>query len=138
MGLKDEIKKAVNWDAPSVDIEDSLRAVIRKMAQSKSSALLVKLNDVVIGVVTDMDLMRSVVEKKNLDTTMVSEFMTGCELITEKPAKNPCVQLHQGETVENALGILDVSGLHNLVVSGEDDKCSGIVTVRDLLELAES
>jgi CBS domain-containing protein len=57
MGLNAEIKSVVNWDAPSVDIEDNLRKVIKKMLEHKASALAVKVGDKVAGVVTDMDVM---------------------------------------------------------------------------------
>ena len=138
MSLNDEIRSAVNWDAPGVDMDDSLRTAIQKMMDGCTTALLVKMEGIVIGVVTDMDLMRSVVNKEDLDETKVSEFMTGCELITGKRAQSPCVQLHEAESVENALGVLEIANLHNLVVSGENEKCAGTVSVRDLLGLVIS
>jgi CBS domain-containing protein len=94
----------------------------------------VKLNGVVVGVITDMDVVKYVVEKRNLDSTKVSEIMTACQLITEEPKTVPCIQLHEAETVENALRILNFSGVHNLLVSGDDEK-AGIVSIRDLLRL---
>ncbi len=138
MSLNDEIRSAVNWDAPSVDMDDSLRTAIQKMMDGGTTALLVKIGSIVIGVVTDMDLMRSVVNKEDLDETKVSEFMTACELITGRAAQSPAVQLHEAESVENALGVLEIANLHNLVVSGENDRCAGTVSVRDLLGLVVS
>ncbi len=138
MSLKDEIRSAVNWDAPGVDMNDSLRTAIQKMMVGGSTALLVKMDSIVIGVVTDMDLMRTVVSNEDLDETKVSEFMTGCELITGRTTKTPAVQLHEAESVENALGVLEEANLHNLVVSGENEKCAGTVSVRDLLGLVIS
>lgn len=136
MGLQDEIKSAVNWNTPSVDMNDSLRIAIRKMKEGGATALLVKMKNEVIGVIADMDLMRSVALKKDLDTTKVLESMTACELITSKAAKSPCVQLDESETVENALGVLHLAGLHNLVVSGGKADFAGTASVRDLLALA--
>ena len=138
MALKDEIRKAVKWDAPSIESEETLRDAIQKMVKGDSSALLVKIKGTVVGVVTEMDLMRNVVAKKDLALTKVSEIMTPCEIITDKAARNPCVQLHETESVENALGVLETAGLHNLVVTGKDEKVSGIASARDLLELAVS
>ena len=74
-------------------------------------------------------------ENKDLDATRVSEIMTGCELITRERKTTPCVQLHEAETVENALKVLDVAGVHNLLVSGDNDKQVGMVSIRDLLRL---
>ncbi len=138
MSLNDEIRSAVNWDAPGVDMDDSLRTAIQKLMDGCSTALLVKMDGFVIGVITDMDLMRSVASNEDLDETKVSEFMTGCELITERGTPSPCVQLHEAETVKNALGVLEMANLHNLVVSGENEKCAGTVSVRDLLGLVIS
>ena len=133
MGLQDEIKTAVNWQAASVDAEDSLRTVIQKMVDSKVSALVVKSGETVSGVVTDMDLMRCVVEKMDLDEEKATNFMTACELITaEGSKKSPCAQLYESESVENALMIMDAAGVHHLLVSGDDQK-AGMVSIPDLL-----
>jgi len=136
MGLNDAIKNVVEWDVPSVDSEDSLREVIRKMGSCKSS-LLVKLNGVVAGIVSDMDVMHSLVEGDDLDQTKVSKFMTACELIKSHATKSPCVQLHEDESVKNALGIMDIAGVHNLVVTGGNDERVGTVSICDLLKLVE-
>ena len=56
MGYQDEIKNAVKWDGACVDIEDSLRVVIAKIVEVNVSALVVKMKDDVVGVVTDMDV----------------------------------------------------------------------------------
>jgi CBS domain-containing protein len=138
MALYDAIKTAVNWHAASVDAEDSLRTVIQKMVDSKVSALVVKSGDNVAGVVTDMDLMRCVVQKRDLDAEKAARFMTACELITAQGSKKtPCVQLDESESVENALMIMDTAGVHNLLVAGENQQ-AGMVSIRDLLRFVVS
>lgn len=138
MGLNDEIKAAVNWNAPSVDIEDSLRTVIQKMVDANSSALAVKQGVFVVGVITDMDVMCSVDDGDDLDETKAANFMTACELIDDKGVKSPCVQLDAAESVGNALGIMTRAGVHNLLVSGESEKGAGMVSVHDLLRFVIS
>ena len=138
MGLNDEISLAVNWDAPSVGIEDSLRIVIQKMIDANVSALAVKTGDHVVGVITDMDVMLGVDEGNDLDETKASSFLTACELIDDKGVKSPCVQLDAAESVGNALGVMAVAGVHNLLVSGENKKGAGMVSVHDLLRLVIS
>lgn len=133
MGLYDKVTSAVDWNTPGIDVNDSLREAIQKLKESNATALLVKMQNKVLGVITDMDLMRSVVLKKDLDETKVSEAMTACELITNKAVKSPCIQLHESETIENALGVLHLAGLHNLVVTGENEDIAGTVSIRDLL-----
>ena len=136
MGLNDEIQNVVNWEAQGVDVNDSIRVAIQKMADSKASALVVKLGDEVVGVLTDMDLMECVDKDENLDETKVSNCMTACDLITREGAESPCVQLDSSESVGNALGVMNLAGVHHLLVSGEDDKSLGLVSITDLLKLA--
>ena len=134
MGFNDEIGLAVNWDAPVVDSEDNLRTVIKKFVDNHCSALVVKEGDIVLGVVTDIDLMESIVNGNDLDTIKVKEFMTACELITAEGTKSPCAQLDESESVENALKVMSAAGVHNLLVAGTDR--TGMVSIRDLLTFA--
>lgn len=134
MGLNDEITTAVNWDAPSVDMNDSIRVAIQKMVGSKTSALVVKSGDEVVGVVTDMDLMGCVDRSEDLDKSKASGCMTACELIKGGPVKSPCAQLDSAQSVGDALRVINIAGVHHLMVSGEDDKCVGVVSVIDLLK----
>ncbi|HSH13708.1 MAG TPA: CBS domain-containing protein, partial [Desulfurivibrionaceae bacterium] len=71
-------------------------------------------------------------------TTKVFECMTACDLITRSGAKNPCVQLHEDETVGNALKLLEGAGVHSLMVSGPNSQCLGIISAGELLQAAIS
>jgi len=133
MGLAAEIKSVVNWDAPSIDIDDSLRKVIHQMVTYKTSALLVKEDNEVVGVVTDIDVMDSI-NSKDLDAIKASEFMSTCELIKEEKTQTPCAQLYESESAQNALKLMSMAGVHHLLVSGE--KKEGLLSVNDLLKLA--
>jgi CBS domain-containing protein len=133
--LNQKIKDAVNWDAETVSMEDSLRIVIKKIVKSKTSALVVKMGEIVIGFVTDLDILDSIDSGADLDETKADSFMIACELITERATTNPCIQLHEEESVRNALSLMSGAGVHNLMVSGENDKCVGTVSITDLLGL---
>ena len=136
MGLQDEIRTAVKWDTPHVYAQDSLRVVVRQMVQSGASALVVKMDGLVVGIVSDIDLSKSIVDNKDPDATTVSQLMSSCDLITAKGAVNPCAQLHETESVENALNVIDAAGTHNLLVSSDDESRVGVVSIRDLLGVA--
>lgn len=136
MGLKDEIKNAVNWHAPSVDGAESLRAAIQKMVASRSSALAVTSGGETVGVLTDMDLMMSIDRNKDLDDTRVAESMTACALLKGTAVKCPCAQLDATQSVGNALGVMNRAGVHHLLVSDEEDKGTGVVSILDLLKQA--
>jgi CBS domain-containing protein len=138
MGLNDEIEKAVNWETQSVGMDDSMRVAIEKMIANKCSALAVKLGDEVVGVLTDFDLMDCLDRDDDLDKIKASSCMTACELITGKHTGSPCAQLDSSQSVKNAIAVLNVAGVHHLLVSGDDDKCVGLISSLDLLKLAIS
>ena len=138
MGLNTEIKTVVNWEAPAVAMDDSLRVVIQKMVDGKSSAVLVKAGDDVTGIVTDMDMLASIAKYDDLDGTKVSDVMTRCELILGKAVNSPCVQLDSEQSAGNAIGVMNGAGIHHLVVSGNKNTCTGMVSALDLLRLVIS
>ncbi len=137
MGYQDEIRNAVRWDLTTVDIEEKMRAVIRKIIDSNVSALAVKKDNMVVGVVTEMDVLKYLAEKRDPDSTGIAEIMSPCELISREFGyrSSPCIQLHQSESVQNALKLMDGAGVNSLLVSGDDDKEVGMVSIRDLLHL---
>ncbi|MFC1513263.1 cyclic nucleotide-binding/CBS domain-containing protein [Thermodesulfobacteriota bacterium] len=138
MGFNDEISSVVNWNAPSVDINDSLRDVIKKMVENRTSALTVTVDGTVAGVVTEMDVMMCTDEGLDLDETKASRLMTSCEIIGSSGAKSPCVQLDAEQSAEMALGVMNRAGVHHLMVTGENDKVTGMVSILDLLKLVIS
>jgi len=135
MSMNDSIKSAVRDNVPAVTIEDSLREAIRKMTEAESTALVVKTGDELIGIITEMDLMRGVEENADLDATTAASVMTACDMITKAGAKSPCVQLDEDESAAAALAVMNEAGVHHLLVSGADGRAVGIVSARDLLRL---
>jgi len=132
MGFKDDVKNAVNWDVPGVAPTDTLRVAMQIMADHRLSALVVRRDGEVAGVVTDMDIVASIGGQEDLDGMQVADIMTGCQLITGKSAKIPCVQLASGHSVKLALDVMKQGGIRNLVVAGEDDKPVAVFSALDL------
>jgi CBS domain-containing protein len=48
---------------------------LRKIVEANVSALAVKQNDMVVGVVTETDVLKSLVEKKDPEATGIAEIM---------------------------------------------------------------
>lgn len=136
MSLQDTIKKAITTDTPTVSLEDTLEAAIRKMVTGGCSALVVKSGEELIGIVTDMDIMDSISRNGLTGKIKVGDFMVRCDLLAKKGTKSPCVQLDEDESVENAMRVMAAAGIHNLLVSGTGNKAIGIVSSRALLNLA--
>jgi len=138
MALHDPITPAVK-QTPIVGLDDSLLAAAREMTKHDVSALIVKQGDELIGILTDMDIMEGIVHNgSDLSETNVASWMTACQLITDSPAKSPCVQLYEGENVKNALDVMSTAGIHNLLVSCERGVRTCMVNIRDLLKIAIS
>ena len=135
MGLQAEIKDAVCWDTPAVNLNTSLREVIQIMVTNNTSAIIVKDDSNVTGIVSDLDVLESITSQGDLDETKVSDFLSACELISGKAIKSPCVQLDENESVESAIKLLSASGTHNLVVTGADSDALGTISSRELLQL---
>ena len=138
MGFDDTISAGIQKDAHSVGRSDSLRTAIKKMTDAKVSGLIVKSGHDVVGIITVRDVLNSVAQNNDLDITKVSSFMTSCELISDKSVKTPCVQLDEGQSVKDALAIMNEAGVSNLMVTGDNDKAIGIISALTLLEMAIS
>ena len=132
MSLNDPIRIAMKKDTPSVAVDDTLRTVINKMSDNGVTSLLVKSGKDLVGIVTEMDVLTSIVNNDDPDEVRVSGLMTACELITAQPAITPCVQLDEGETMRNALAIMREAGVRNLVVA-DGNTVKGIISARDIL-----
>lgn len=137
MALHDPIRPAVR-QTPIVRMEDNLLTAAEKMAGNDASAVIVKNGEELVGILTDMDVMDGIVKNGDLHDTMVADYMTACQLITENPTKSPCVQLYEGESVKNALDVMSTAGVHNLLVSCEMGLGTCMVSIRDLLKIAIS
>ncbi len=135
MGLDDTIAKAINWKVPVVDGRDSLHTVIDLMNRENVSALTVRNDEeVVVGVITDMDVAECIAEKLDFNRTKTAEIMTSCRLISDESVKSPCAQLDANETVFNALAVMNSGGIHHLMVSNDNNKV-GMISITDLLKL---
>ena len=103
MDNKRTIKRAVKRKFPAVGLRDTLDTALQAMAKANASALVVKADEDLVGVVTISDIMYSLANKDDLHQTPVSSFMTSCEFISDKATNNPCVQLDEDEDVLSAI-----------------------------------
>jgi CBS domain-containing protein len=138
MGLKDTISSAVLRNAPTVSLEESLRTAIHKMVETGSSALAVRADSNLVGIVSITDLVTSAANDRNLDETRVSRFMTSCRLTDKGATQDPCIQVNEDETVGTALAVMEKAGVHNLLVSGGNGETIGMISAQGLLKLAIS
>ena len=136
MGMRDSVSKAVNWNIPSIDSEDSLQSAINKMVEYDVNAFVVEMNGLVSGILTDIDLVHIITSEEDLEGVKVAEVMTPCTLMSEKSSHNPCAQIYELETIENALKVIDAAGTHTLMVASSGKNKAGLVTIHNLLKIA--
>ncbi len=136
MGLQDSVTTAVNWETPYIKADETLQTVILKMVEYDVNAFVVEMNGVVAGILTDIDILQSISAERDLETVKVADVMTSCNLMNEHGAKNPCAQIYELESVENALKVIDAAGTHTLMVAGSGKNNAGLVSIHSLLKIA--
>ena len=129
------IKEAIVRNYPDIDRDDSPGAAIRTMAVNNTSALVVRDGGHLLGIVTISDVMHSLVHEEDLQQTTVGSFMTRCDLVSEKGARNPCAQLDEDQDVLSALKVMYEAGVNHLVVSGGDGEAVGVVSSLEIIRL---
>lgn len=136
MRIKEEIRNYIKKDVPSVTLDASLREVAEKMAEYNVSAILVKENKEIVGIVTDTDVLGNIAADRGLAKVKASEFMTSCEFAAQKATTNPCLQLCESDTIEDAMRVMATAGIHHLLVWGASGEAVGVISSRDLLKAA--
>lgn len=134
MGIKTSIRGAIRRKFPAVSHGDTLETAVKVMAQSNVSALVVKQDKELTGIVTITDIMCSISNGDDFLETKVSSFMTVCDFITKKGTKNPCVQLDESEDAITAIQIMYESGVNHLLISGSKGEPIGMVSSLELIK----
>lgn len=138
MENKITIKNAVKRKFPAVGLSDTLDTALQAMAKANASALVVKTDEDLVGVVTISDIMYSLTNEDDLHQTPVSSFMTSCEFISDKATNNPCVQLDEDEDVLSAIKVMNEAGVNHLLVSGSKGEPVGMVSSLEIIKLLAS
>lgn len=135
MSEKKTIRDAIKRKFPVVNIDDNLQTAISKMKRNNVSVLAVKINEDLIGLVTISDIIFSLANGDDLESTPISKFMTKCEFDTRKATRNPCVQLDENEDALTAIKVMYESGVNHLLVSGDSGEPVGIVSSLEIIKL---
>jgi len=139
MGNTRRIRDAIVRDYPAINVEDSLSTAMHLMAEHNASALVVKKEDQLLGIVTITDVMFSLAANNDPAETTIGSFMTTCDLIAERGTRNPCAQLDVHQDALSAIKVMYEAGVHHLVVSGDKGEPVGIVSSLEIVKLlAES
>jgi len=134
MAAMKTIKQAIKRKYPAINHDQTVQEAMVLMAENNASALVVKFNEELIGIVTVVDIMQCLAEDVEPASRTISSFMTKCDLITDKGTANPCAQLDENLDIISAVKVMYQAGINHLVVSGENDEAVGIVSSMQLLK----
>ena len=112
----------IGQNIPSINIKASLKDAIEEMSNKKVgfTSILDDKNKLV-GILTDGDLRRAVLNKKNIDSS-IKDCMT----------KNP-ITLNGSEMAIEAVNIMEKSKVNCFLITDKDEKVIGMLNLNDLL-----
>jgi CBS domain-containing protein len=107
--------------------DESVRKASRRMASYDVGALVVLKENRgahALGIITDRDIvLRGVAVNRDLDDTSVSDIMS-----------RPVYMVRDDTPIEAALAKMASTGTRRLIVTAEDDRVAGILTLDDVLD----
>ncbi len=106
----------------TLDAADTLADAAREMEDNMVSAVLVYSDDVLMGILTERDLVRAAADGARLDETPIEDYMTVSPVTVRASAGPP-----------EALALMMESGFRHLPVLGEDGEIVGILKLRELV-----
>jgi predicted transcriptional regulator len=106
----------------TVDAESSLRRASKVMVDRGVGSAVVIEKERVAGIITERDILHSIAEDQNLDTTTVESIMTR-DVISGAP----------GWDILKAVNTMTEGGFRHLLVMEMDDPI-GIISLRDLMD----
>lgn len=120
MTVSDIMTDAAITDAP----DDTIAQASAKMWQQQTGSLLIMDGDRLAGIVTERDVLRTVAEGKDPNTSSLRDIMTP-----------DVVTVPQDTSLKDAAAIMFEKWFRHLPVVSADGKVVGIISLRDLLTL---
>ncbi len=118
----EEIGDYMSSPVKSIDSELTVQEAAQQMHAKNVGAVLVRIHDKYVGILTETDLSRKVVAKRlNPITTMVSSVMT-----------KPILSMDRYMPIQEAEEFMKKKNIRHLAVT-EEDKIVGILSVKDLV-----
>jgi len=144
------IKQHMKKDIVYTTEDERLADVVFKMSNAEADIAIVKSKNDIVGVITETDIYYALVkevlpenvkEEKKLRTF---DDMKVIDLMQGPPAKNvmtsceslgwhPCVDTFEDDTIENAIRIMQRSGLHHLLVFDKKNNLVGTLSSHEII-----
>ncbi|MEM2944578.1 MAG: CBS domain-containing protein [Methanomassiliicoccales archaeon] len=133
MNVTARVRDYVNRNPPVVDYGATLRDVVKLMVESHQTGVVVKEEEMVLGVITSTDVTRVITQGRDPSSIKVREFMTACTLV----GQNPCIQIHEDGYVIDALRLMLVAGVSRVLVVDSKGDFVGTISFLDALRAYE-
>ena len=109
-------------DPIEIDKNITVREAIEKMTDHDIGCLLIEKDDKVIGIFTERDVLYKITDDLSKLDDPVSKHMT---------ANPQCI--HKFDSIAYGLHEMDLGGYRHLPIVDENNKSTGIISVRDIL-----
>lgn len=117
------VKKIMSRNIAAIDTHEPIVAAAKIMKQQKAGSLLVKRDETLVGIVTDVDMTRKVLAGE------LDQYATPVEDVMS----SPFYTIDADESVARANELMSRYNVRHLVVT-EDGMPAGVISARDILE----
>jgi CBS domain-containing protein len=115
------------------------------MSAAETDLAVVKTNETIAGVITETDIFYALVKKVFTKTSEHNMNISVVDIMNEPSAKqvmsscqthgwHPCIDTFEDDTIENAIRIMQRSGLHHLLVYDKNNKLVGTLSSHDIVK----
>jgi len=145
MKFIDTIKEHMKRDIVYTTEDERLAEVIFKMSNAKTDIAVVKFKDDIVGVITETDIYFALVKEVLAEISRKIEDIHVIDIMRGPRAKevmascdplgwHPCIDTFEDDTIENAIRIMQRSGLHHLLVLDNKNKLVGTLSSHDIIK----
>ena len=145
MKFTDTIKQHMKRDIVYTTEDERLADVIFKMSNAETDIAVVKFKDDIVGVITETDIYFALVKEVFPEGSRVIEDIHVLDIMRGPHAKevmascdslgwHPCIDTFEDDTIENAIRIMQRSGLHHLLVLDKKNKLVGTLSSHDIIK----
>ncbi|MBU2559512.1 CBS domain-containing protein [archaeon] len=127
------VKELMRTDIPAIGTGMTFYDAKERMIEEDTSGVVVKADEKIVGMVTETDIFSHAGVGKCLKDIGVEKHMSVCEF----GGLNPCLQVFENSSVDEAMKIMAISGIHHLLVWGEGGELSGVISSKDVLKTME-
>lgn len=127
MKLEGLVKEFMGRDFPTTGVHESICMLIGKM---RDGYLVVVEGKDIVGIITEMDLLRSIRKSPEPGALTVGDCMTPCKLT----GGQTCYQISEDRPADEALEVMTSADVSQLLVYDKSKRVVGVISVGSLLK----